>query len=55
MEGIDYTKTFSLVIKPRTIKVVLTLALFMDCMLRQLDVNNGFFNGENLKETISGV
>ncbi|KAL5562512.1 hypothetical protein UlMin_032259 [Ulmus minor] len=47
----DFNETFSLVVKPTTIRVVITLALSFGWCLRQLDVNNAFLNGE-LKEKV---
>lgn len=41
----DYTETFSPVIKPTTVWIILTLALSHGWPLRQLDVNNAFRNG----------
>jgi len=43
--GLDYIDTFSLVIKPNTIQVVLSLALMCGWTLRQIDVNNAFLQG----------
>ncbi|CAL9010869.1 unnamed protein product, partial [Prunus brigantina] len=36
--GIDYTETFSPVVKPATIRTVLSLAISRGCSLRQLDI-----------------
>lgn len=43
--GIDYTDTFSPVVKPQTIKVVICLALSCGWPLSHMDVNNAFLNG----------
>jgi hypothetical protein len=44
-EGIDYSKTFSVVIKPTTVRLVLTIAISNGWSLHQLDVHNAFLNG----------
>jgi hypothetical protein len=49
--GIDYDATFSPVMKPDTIRVVLTLALSRSWPIHQLDVKNAFLHG-NLNETV---
>ncbi|GJR02209.1 ribonuclease H-like domain-containing protein [Tanacetum coccineum] len=49
--GIDCDKTFSPVVKPATIRTVLSLALTRHWPIHQLDVKNAFLNGD-LSETI---
>ena len=45
-EGIDYFETFSLVIKTSTMRVILSLVAMHSWMIRQVDVNNAFLNGD---------
>lgn len=46
-EGIDYQETFSPVIKPTTVCMILTLALAKKWRVQQIDINNAFLNDFN--------
>lgn len=51
MEGVDFVKTYSPILKFPTIYIILALDDSKDWCIRQLDVDNGFLN-RNLKKAI---
>ena len=49
--GFDFKETFSPVVKPITIRTILTLATSFHWDLQQIDINNAFLNGK-LEKTV---
>nr|GEW79908.1 hypothetical protein [Tanacetum cinerariifolium] len=49
--GVDFDETFSLVVKPATIRTILSLAVSRQWPIHQLDVKNAFLNSD-LSETL---
>ena len=42
---LDYKETFSSVVKPTTIRIVLSIAIVNGWDIRQMDINNAFLHG----------
>ena len=44
--GVDYSETYSPVVKSSTVRVILSLAVIQGWNVRQIDINNAFLNGD---------
>jgi histone deacetylase 1/2 len=48
--GIDFKETFSPVVKPSTIRVVLSIDVSKNWCVKQMDINNAFLNGKLIED-----
>ena len=48
--GLDYSKTFSRIAKSIYVRIVLSLAVVKGWFLHQMDVNNAFLHGDQIKD-----
>lgn len=46
VKGQDYGETFSPVVKPKTIRIVITIAVSWRWVMRQVDISNAFLHGQ---------
>lgn len=51
--GFDFFETFSPVVKPTTVRVVITMALTNNWPIRQIGINNAFLNGDLSEEVFT--
>ena len=52
MEGVDHNETFALVVRMKSIRILLALACHLKFKLYQMDVKTAFLNGF-LKEDVN--
>ena len=48
--GVNYFETFSPIVKPATVRVVLALAVMNQWNIKEIDVNNDFLNGDLMED-----